>query len=306
MKQILLYIIIFINTISYANALNPNKTYTVAFTQDTLSNDFRFNQVLMVKKELSKYPNIKFLYSDARSNSSLQIMQIEDFMYQKVDLLIVGTSDETSVSVATDKVYNSGIPVIFIDRKVKSNKYTTYIHPDNKQIARSSAKYILGKINYNGTILLLKGLENVDVTRKRTEAFYKEAKKYKNINVIERTANYLRSDAIVEVDKLLNTKLHFDAIMSQSDSMLVGARLALNKNGIDPSSIVSVGMDYIKEAQDAIKNGKQDSSFLYSLCAKKCAETTIKILSGEKVKKDIIVDTVHITKDNADNVKPIF
>lgn len=306
MKQILLYIIIFINTISYANVLNPNKTYTVAFTQDTLSNDFRFNQVLMVKNELSKYPNIKFLYSDARSNSSLQIKQIEDFIYQKVDLLIVGASDETSVSIATDKAYSCGIPVILIDRKVKSNKYTTYIHPDNTQIARSSAKHILNKINYDGTILLLKGLKNVDVTRKRTEAFYKEAKKYKNIKVIERTANYLRSDAIIEVDKLLDAKIHFDAIMSQSDSMLIGARLALNKKGIDPSSVVSVGMDYISAAQDAIKNGKQDSSFVYSLCAKTSAETTIKILSGEKVKKDILVDTIHVTKDNVDNVKPIF
>lgn len=306
MKKIYLLLLILISNLVYAGELNSNKIYTVAFSQDTLDNDFRLAQVKEVQKSLSKYPNIRFIYANAQANSALQIKQIEDFIHQKVDLLMASPYNEVTSTQIIETAYKRGIPVILIDRTIAGTKYTSYIHPDNKKIAIAATKYMVKKIKYKGRILLLKGVPTADPTRKRTEGFYEIIKNYPEISVVEYSANYLRRDAIIGVDKLLYDGEKFDAIMSQSDSMLIGARMALQNHKIDPSSIITVGIDYIKPAQDAIRSGLQDSSFVYSLSAKKSAEIAVKILAGEKVPKEIVLDSIQVTKENIDDVKPIF
>lgn len=306
MRNVFLVLVLFFYSSLFSIELNTNKTYTIAFAQDTLDNDYRLAQVTVVQETLKKYKNINFIYSDAKANAALQIKHIEDFIHQGVDLIMTSPYDELALNNVVTKAYRAGIPVILVERTVSGSEYTTYIHPNNKQIAIEAAKYLVKHINYKGNILLLKGVPKADPTRKRTEGFYEIVSKYPDIKVIERTANYLRRDAIIEVEKLLNQGLHFDAIMSQSDSMLIGARMVLNAKDINPASIVSVGIDYIKPAQKAIREGKQNSSFLYSLCAKESAETAIKILSGQKIPKEINIDTIQVTKENVNNVKPIF
>ncbi|RUM62659.1 MAG: LacI family transcriptional regulator [Sulfurimonas sp.] len=289
-----------------AVALDSHKKYTIAFAQDTLDNDFRLAQVTGVRNALSKYPNIHFVYSNAKASTALQIKQIEDFIYQGVDLLITSPYNEIATTDVVAKAYKSGIPVIMLDRSVRGNDYTVYIHPDNKKIARDAAEFLAKQLHYKGTVLLLKGVPSTDSTRKRTEGFYEIMQQYPQINVLEYTANYLRRDALIGVDKLLKQGRHFDAIMSQSDSMLIGARIALNDHGIDPSSLVSVGIDYIKPARCAIRSGRQTSSFLYALGAKESADIAMKILAGEPVPKEIILESLQVTRDNADVIEPIF
>ncbi len=305
-RTLLLTLLCCIGAVSSSTSLDLQKKYTVAFAQDTLENDFRLNQVKMVHHALSKYPNIRFVYSNAKASTSLQIKQIEDFIYQNVDLLITSPYNEFATTDVVAKAYRSGIPVIMIDRTVQGNEYTTYIHPDNKQIARDAAEFLAKQLDYKGRVLLLKGVPSADSTRKRTEGFYEIMRRYPNIEVIEYVANYLRRDALIGVDTLLQNNEHFDAIMSQSDSMLIGARLALKAHHIDPKSLITVGIDYIKAAQYAIRSGDQTSSFVYALGAQESADIAIQILSGNEVPKEIIIDTLQVTKENVDAVKPIF
>lgn len=304
-RFVMIICMVWLSTVSGAG-LDPNRVYTVAFAQDTLDNDYRYNQLKRTEEALRKYPNIRFVYSDGKANSALQIIQIEDFIHQKVDLLMTSPFDEAATSAVVAKAYGSGIPVVLVDRTVIGDKYTTYVHPDNKKIAHDAAAYLAKKIGYKGRVLLLKGVPKADVTRKRTVGFYDVISKYPEIEVVERTGNFLRRDAIIEMEKLLSANVKFDAIMSQSDSMLVGARMVLEAHGIDPASLVTVGIDYIEDAKNAILSGKQNSSFVYSLCAEEGAEAAVKILSGEKVPKEIRLKTQQVTKRNAHAVVPIF
>ena len=105
---------------------------------------------------------------------------------------------------------------------------------------------------------------------------------------------------------VINEKIDFDAIYAQSDSMATGARLALNKAGISPKDKIIVGIDYIREAQQAIKSGNQAASFLYPTCAKEAADIVLKILHGKRVPKKIHVKSKLITKENVNKVFPIF
>jgi len=301
-----LFFIILLTSQLCAAELDENRTYKVAFAQDTLNNDFRFAQVKVLQQIFSQYSNVDFVYSDAKSNVAIQIKQIEDFMYRDIDLLMVSPYYDDATTEAVAKVYRAGIPVVLVSRKVKGNEYSTYIHPDNKQIAHDAAVYLAKKMDYQGRVLLLKGVPKTAPARLRSEGFFEVISQYPKIEVIERTANYLRREAIIEVEKLLNQEIHFSAIMSQSDSMLVGARMALSAHGIEPASLITVGIDYIQPAQNAIRSGQQDSSFVYALCAKESAEAALRILAGEVVPKEIKIGTVQVTKENVDVVEPIF
>ncbi|NQV47284.1 MAG: LacI family transcriptional regulator, partial [Rhodospirillaceae bacterium] len=88
--------------------------------------------------------------------------------------------------------------------------------------------------------------------------------------------------------------------------MAVGARLALKRAGIDPASIPTVGIDYISEARDAIRKGVQSATFIYPTVAREGIEYAMKILAGEKVPKEILVQSQIITRDNVEQIAPIF
>lgn len=282
------------------------RDYTVAFAQDTLANDYRKAQVQETKNSLAKYPNIKFVYTDAKAKTAMLIYQIEEFIKQKVDVLIIGTNDEKAVVPSLQKAANNHIPVIIVDRGVATQTYTTFINSDNIQIGQIAARYIAQKLNGKGTILLLEGLQTADVTKLRSDGFMQIISQYPNLKVIKATANYLRRDAIIEVEKLLHQGIHFDAIFSESDSMVSGARSALLKHNIKPSSIISIGCDYTSEAQREILLGNQTGSIKFPLAGKQSAQVVLDILKNKEVPKHIVIPVQLVTKENAKQIEPIF
>jgi ribose transport system substrate-binding protein len=278
----------------------------IAFAQDTMANDFRKAQVNEVRDEVAKHPQLSFVSSDAQGQTSLLIRQIEQFIDQKVDLLVLGTNDESAVVPAVAKAYESGIPVIVLDRGINGSKYTTFINSDNIKIGALGAEYIAKRLNGKGIVLLFEGLQKADVTQLRSRGFMDEMGKHKGIKVIKRTGNYLRKDAVIEMEKLVADGIRVDAIFSESDSMLSGVRMVLNKNQIDPRSIIMVGCDYTSEAQEAIRNGSQSGSVLFPLGGEKSVEIALKIFAKEQVLKHIYIPVKLVTKENVEQVKPIF
>jgi ribose transport system substrate-binding protein len=287
-------------------AAAENNGKTVAFAQDTMANDFRKAQVDEVRDAFKKYPNIHFVSSDAKGRTSLLISQINNFIDTKTDLLIIGTNDEKAVIPVIAKAYKSGIPVIILDRGIQGDDYTTFINSDNIKIGSLGAHYIADQLKGKGKVLLFEGIKTADVTKLRSKGFLDTMKKYKSIHVIKRTGNYLRKDAIIEMEKLIASGERIDAIFSESDSMLSGARLALEHHGINPASLITVGCDYTSEAQNAIRKGTQTGSVLFPLGGAKSAEIAAKILKGQKVPKHILIPVKLITKENVEKVKPIF
>ncbi len=286
--------------------LEAGQKRIVAFAQDTMGNDFRIAQVYEVRDALKAYPDIEFTYSDAKGQTSLLIHQIDNFISQHVDALIVGTNDENAVVPVITKAHKAGIPVIILDRGVNTTNYTTFINSDNIKIGAIGAKYIAKRLNGKGKVLLFEGIQTADVTQLRSKGFLDEIGKHKGISVIKRTGNYLRKDAIVEMEKLIQDGIKVDAIFSESDSMISGVRMALSRHGIDPQSIIMIGCDYTSEAQNAIRAGKQTGSVLFPLGGKKSVETILKIFDGQTIPKHIFIPVQLVTIDNVEKVPPIF
>lgn len=299
-------LIVFILSVSSLLSASISNVKVVAFAQDTMANDFRKAQVYEVRDELAKHPNLKFIYSDAKGQTSLLIHQIEKFIIMKVDLIILGTNDEEAVVRVVAKAYKRGISVIVLDRGINGSDFTTFINSDNVKIGSIGAKYIAQRLNGKGKVLLFEGLQKADVTKLRTKGFMDEISKYKDIKVTKRTGNYLRRDTIAEMEKLIKKGERFDAVFAESDSMISGVRSALEHYNIDQGSIITVGCDYTSEAKEAIINNKQTGSVLFPLGGTKSIEVALKIFAKEDVPKHIFIPVKLVTKENAEDVKPIF
>ncbi len=278
----------------------------IAFAQDTMKNDFRQAQVFEVRDEVAKVPGWSFVYSDAQGQTSLLIRQIENFVQQKVDVLVVGTNDEKAVVPAVRQAYKSGVPVIILDRGIKGSDYTTFINSDNVQIGAIGGEFIAKQLKGQGQVLLLEGLKTADVTQLRTQGFMAEMAKHPGIKVIKRTGNYLRKDALIEMDKLLAQGIRVDAIFAESDSMLSGARMAMIEHKLDPKTVISIGCDYTSEARDAIRAGTQTGSVLFPLGGKKTVEVAQKLLGKQSVPRHVVIPVKLVTRDNVNDVNPVF
>lgn len=284
-----------------------NAPYVVAFAQDTLKNDFRRAQVFAVKERLEQQPDIRFLFSDAKGKTALLIHQIDGFIRQQVDVLIVGTNDAELVVPVIEKAHRQGIHTLVLDRGVATREYTSFLSSDNVLIGEMAGRFIADRVPQNARVLLLEGLQSADVTHHRSEGFLNIMKTRPDIELERRTGNYLRRDALVAMEQLLAEGFHPDAIFSGSDSMLSGVRAVLSRHGIDPGSILTVGVDYTSEARQAILAGDQTASVLFPLGAAATADAVIRLRDGDTLPKHIRipVETL-VTRDNAELIQPVF
>jgi ribose transport system substrate-binding protein len=158
-----------------------------------------------------------------------------------------------------------------------------------------------------GRILILEGLPTASTAIDRTESFKQELANYPGLQIVaEKSADYLRSEAIRAIEEVLQEGIQFDAIYAQSDSMASGARMALKGVGRDPRNVHILGIDYIEEARDAIRSGEQDASFTYPTGGREGADFILRILRGEPIPKRVILESTMVTRDNVEAVEHIF
>ncbi len=290
-----------------SSAETPQRVYVVGFAQDNMSNDWRAAQVNEMEQALANYPHIRFIYTDAKGSAARQIFDMERLAEQGVDVIVSSPRDVKTMTPAVSAIYKRGTPVVLLTRRILSDDYTTFIGADDRNIAREAAKEMALRMGGKGRIIMLRGVPTATTAIARREGFLEALKEYPQIKVVaEPVANYSRVEAIRAVEKLIADGVSFDAIYAHSDSMAVGARMALKMANIDVKKMVIVGIDYISEAREAIRAGEQSASFTYPTAGRQGAEAVLRIIRGEKQAKQQGVPFVKITSDNVEHVETIF
>jgi len=288
-------------------AVAAERTYIIGFAQDNMGNDWRAAQVHAVEQALSKYDNVKFVYTDAAGSVAQNIQDIEDLADQGMDLLIVSPRNPQAMTPVISALYDRNIPVVLLTRKMTNDKYTTFISPNDFQIASQAADQVAAASGGKAKILMLQGVPTATTAVQRTQGFIERMKAHPGMSIVDIIpANYQRAEAVKVVQGVLESGMKFDAIYAQSDSMAAGARLALMGAGIDLKSIPVVGIDYIPEAREAIRAGEQYASFTYPTCGDVGADIALRILRGEAVPRQIEVPSQMVTQENVDQVESIF
>lgn len=283
------------------------RTFIVGFAQDTLANDFRAAQVRQLAAAFARRPHINFVFSDGEGSTAKQVSDVEEFISRRVDLLIVSPRDGNALAPVIERAAAQGIPVMLLTRMAATERYTTFVAPDDRAIAREAADFLARELGRKGRVLVLQGVPTASTAIARTEGFAEGLARYPKMSVAAVVAgNYLRADALKAMEDVIERGVEFDAIFAQSDSMATGARMALLKAGRNPSRLPIVGFDYIPEAREAIRRGEQRASFVYPTCADEAARVADDLLAGRKVPRRVMVPSRMVTSANVERVETIF
>lgn len=278
------------------------RKFRIGFSQCNLAEPWRVAMNNSLAAEAKKHPELDVLYADAQQDNARQVSQVEDFLTQKVDLLIISPNEAKPLSGVVRKVYEAGIPVIVLDRNIEGDTYTTHIGADNVEIGREAGEYIVKTLNGKGKVVELWGLPGSPPAQDRHQGFAEAIAKAPGIQVVHRGyARWLRDEARTEMERALTAQPKIDLVYAHNDPMAVGAYLAARAARRE-KEIKFIGIDGLPGPDGGCKmvlDGKLEATFLYPNCGKEAIQTAVKILNGEKVPKRIVLPTATITKENA-------
>ena len=249
------------------------------------------------------YNNVDLRIKSAYDDVKLQTEQINSFVDEGVDLLIVAPGQVT-ISPAIDRAYEKGIPVIIFDRRTRSDKYTAYIGADNKEIGSSMAEYLAGALTSGGRILELSGLYSSSPAIERQQGFDSVVATRPGLEIVAQAhADWTEQGAFRVMDSLLS-KSHpqFDCLFAHNDRMAMGARRAAAKHGLDINSIQFCGIDAMPQnggGMRLVTDGTLFASYIYPTRGDEVIQLAMNILTKKDYKRENQLSSALVSHDNA-------
>ena len=249
------------------------------------------------------YNNVDLRIKSAYDDVKLQTEQINSFVDEGVDLLIVAPGQVT-ISPAIDRAYEKGIPVIIFDRRTRSDKYTAYIGADNKEIGSSMAEYLAGALTSGGRILELSGLYSSSPAIERQQGFDSVVATRPGLEIVAQAhADWTEQGAYRVMDSLLSQPHpQFDCLFAHNDRMAMGARRAAAKHGLDLNSIQFCGIDAMPQkggGMQLVADGTLFASFIYPTRGDEVIQLAMNILTKKKYNRENQLSSALVSHDNA-------
>lgn len=272
--------------------------YTIAVSQCS-EDDWRAQMNKEILREALFYPGVNVEVYQAHDDNVHQIKDIETLIERKVDLLIVAPNEAEAITPVIEKAYDAGIPVILIDRKINSEKYTAYVGADNYEIGRKAGEYIADRLGGKGRVIEITGLKGSTPAVERHRGMMEALKSTPGVQVVASAeAGWFRQKAWEVMDTLLNSHLQVDLVFAQNDRMAIGAyEKARQKKRA--GQIAFVGVDAVAGGVESVAEGQLDATFIYPTGGDRVMQVAMAILRGEPYQRENILSTALVNRANA-------
>ena len=202
-----LYLIIYIGLgLSLAACKQQPKKFVIGVSQ--CSEDIWRNK-LNDELKMGEYLNDSIIVKLASSNDDnvLQNKQVNQFVDEGVDLLVISPNQLSAISKAVERAYEKGIPVILYDRISNTDKYTAFIGCDNYHIGKSMGTFIAQKLQGKGRIVEICGLDGSSPAMERHLGFMDAIKPYPGIQVIaSEEGNWKEEGGVLAMKRILKKR----------------------------------------------------------------------------------------------------
>jgi ribose transport system substrate-binding protein len=276
--------------------------FVVGFSQCNLGEPWRVAMNAEVTARAKDFPQMQIVFADAQQDNAKQVADVESFVRQRIDLLMISPNEARPLTPIVRRVYELKIPVIVIDRAIEGDTYTCFIGADNQLIGQEAGRHIAALLGGKGKIVEIKGLPGSPPARERSEGFREVIARYPDIQIIhDPVANWLREEAMTQMEMALAAQPHIDLVYAHNDPMAVGAYLAAKAKGRE-KEMKFIGIDALPGldgGRQAVEDGKLDATFVYPTGGRQAVELAAKILAGEEVPKKVVLPTEKITRENA-------
>jgi inositol transport system substrate-binding protein len=256
------------------------------------------------------YPDgVTLQFEDARSDVVKQLSQVESFISQKVDAIVVNPVDTAATRKITEAAVKAGIPLVYVNRRpddLKLPKGVVTVASNDLEAGQMQMQYLADKMGGKGEIVILLGDLANNSTTNRTKGVKEVLAKYPNIKIEqEQTGIWSRDKGMTLVNDWLTQGRKFDAVVSNNDEMAIGAAMALQQAGVDKGSVLIGGVDGTPDGLNAIKKGNMAVSVFQDAKgqADGSIDTAVKMAKNEAVEQNVWVPYRLITPENVDTFK---
>lgn len=261
-------------------------------------------------KKAKSYPDgVQLQFEDARSDVVKQLSQVENFISQKVDAIVVNPVDTAATRKITEAAVKAGIPLVYVNRRpddLKLPKGVVTVASNDLEAGEMQMQYLADKMGGKGDIVILLGDLANNSTTNRTKGVKDVLAKYPNIKIEqEQTGTWLRDKGMTLVNDWLTQGRKFDAIIANNDEMAIGAAMALQQAGVEKGSVLIAGVDGTPDGLNAIKKGNMTVSVFQDAKgqANGSIDTAVKMAKNEPVEQAVWVPYRLITPQNVDTFK---
>jgi ribose transport system substrate-binding protein len=193
------------------------------------------------------------VFADAQNDSSKQASDVENFVAQKVDAILISPMTVDSLVPAIEAATKAGIPVATVDRKANTDAVLAHVGADNVAGGRAAAKFIIDKLGNKGSVIELEGTPGASAAIDRKTGFDEVIKKSNVKLLVSQTAEFDRAKGQSVMESLLQKYPNFDAVFGANDEMIIGAVEAMTAAGVKGK--VTVGFDATPDAFAYMKKG---------------------------------------------------
>jgi ribose transport system substrate-binding protein len=278
------------------------KQFVVGYSQSNNAEPYRAQLNLQLQYFIKKYPDLKLLpITDAAQDSGRQVSQVQNFIQQKVDVLIVSPNEPAPLTAAVQQACDAHIPVLILDRTVNTDCYTSFIGGDNYQIGKMAGEAAVQALPNGGNVAELQGLLSDQPQIDRDKGF-RDAINGHNINIVyHQEAKWLKANATTIMQQWLAQPTKIDAVYGENDDMALGAVLAAQgANKADQIKFIGIdGLAIPTGGIRAVQQGQMYTTFIYPTGAEQAAKTAEAIVNKQTVDKKQTLQTTQIAKDNA-------
>ena len=266
-----------------------------------------------MERELLLHPDMHLTHRIAYGSNERQCAQIDSFIRERVDLLIVSPNEAEQVKPAVTRAFRAGIPVIVADRRVTGDEWTAFIGGDNYKVGQLMAKWVMQKYKNKHhtsrfthpasfTVLEVAGLPGSTPATLRHKGLV-EGLEGVSVTINSVMGSWYKEGAYQVVTDYLATHPLPDVIVAHNDLMAIGAADAVKNYQLsipnDQLSIPIMGVDGIRPGLQAISEGKIECTATYSSRGDMIIDAASRILHHQPFVRDTVLETIMLDEDAA-------
>lgn len=295
----------------------PGKAVTIGFAGPQADHGWLNAINVNAKSRAETYSDVTLEITEGSNDTAAQIGQVKTLINKKVDVLVILPADGKALTQVGLEAMKAGIPVVNLDRIFASPQaYRCWVGGDNYGMGLNAGHYIGEQLKDkpNAKVVELAGIDNLELTKQRSQGFADALKNYSNIKLVARqAADFTVESGQAKMAQLLQAQKQFDALWNHDDDQGVGALRAIKQAGRD--EFIMVGGAGAKSAMDAIKadNLVIKATVLYpptmaasaiDLARALGQSKGISGLSEMEIPTSLTLYSAVVTKDNIDQYLP--
>jgi inositol transport system substrate-binding protein len=274
---------------------------------------FDDNFLTVLRNSMAEYaktqPGVTLQIEDAKDDVSKQLSQVQNFIANGVDAIIVNPVDTSATGAITKAAADAGVPLVYVNREPidvdKLGPKAAFVASNEAESGTLEAKQICKLLGGKGNILVIEGVLSNQSAVQRTKDVHEvlSTPDCTGIKVVaEQTANYDRTQGQNLMTNWLSKGMQFDAVVSNNDEMAIGALQAMKSAGVDTKKAVVGGIDATQDALASMKAGDLKVTVFQDAAGqgKGAVDAALALAAGKPVEKKVYIPFQLVTPANMD------